>query len=237
MKTRALPEAEFEKETLKLLGLDNNGSYYETKLKSACRGCGINKVLLRLPDIFSGDKQFFHKVLNAYRKKITISDCMNIFDFKEIKDFVCQKCTSSELAAMLSVILKKEENDGIKTPMTDLSCFSDMLKRVPMDVIISHTVANDELIPPQLVLDIALQNSSLTDITETLKLQNPNLIQDVFDKLWSTELVLSHLENKSERDELLKIYKAISSKLSPKELLDAYHDSMKAKLSSDENEK
>ncbi|XP_035740331.1 telomere-associated protein RIF1-like isoform X1 [Vespa mandarinia] len=237
MKTRALPEAEFEKETLKLLGLDNNGSYYETKLKSACRGCGINKVLLRLPDIFSGDKQFFHKVLNAYRKKITIGDCMNIFDFKEIKDFVCQKCTSSELAAMLSVILKKEDNDGIKTPMTDLSCFSDMLKRVPMDVIISHTVANDELIPPQLVLDIALQNSSLTDITETLKLQNPTLIQDVFDKLWSTELVLSHVESKSERDELLKIYKAISSKLSPKELLDAYHDSMKAKLSSEENEK
>ncbi|XP_043494330.1 telomere-associated protein RIF1-like isoform X2 [Polistes fuscatus] len=237
LKTRSLPEAEFEKETLRILGLNNTESYCEAKLKAVCRGCGVNKVLLRLPDIFSGDKKFFHKVLSAYRKKITIDDCMNVFDLKEIKNYVGEQYTSEELAAMLSVTLKKEEESGIKAPIRDLSCFSDMLKRLPMDVIISHTVANDELIPPRLVLDIALQNSSMTDITETLTSQNSNLIQEVFNKLWSTELVLSRVEQTSEREELLKIYKAISSKLKPEELLDAYHESMKNKLSLDAAEK
>ncbi|KAI4480049.1 hypothetical protein M0804_010410 [Polistes exclamans] len=237
LKTRSLPEADFEKETLRILGLNNTESYCEAKLKTVCRGCGVNKVLLRLPDIFSGDKKFFHKVLSAYRKKITIDDCMNVFDLKEIKNYVGEQYKSEELAAMLSMILKKEEESGIKTPIRDLSCFSDMLKRLPMDVIISHTVANDELIPPRLVLDIALQNSSMTDIAETLTLQNSNLIQEVFNKLWSTELVLSRVEQTSEREELLKIYKAISSKLKPEELLDAYHEAMKNKLSLDATEK
>ncbi|XP_015171634.1 PREDICTED: telomere-associated protein RIF1-like [Polistes dominula] len=237
LKSRSLPEAEFEKETLRILGLNNTESYCEAKLKAVCRGCGVNKVLLRLPDIFSGDKKFFHKVLNAYRKKITIEDCMNVFNLKEIKNHVGEQYTSEELAAMLSVSLKKEEESGIKDPIRDLSCFSDILKRLPMDVIISHTVANDELIPPRLVLDIALQNSSMTDITETLKSQNSNLVQEVFNNLWSNELVLSRIEQTSEREELLKIYKAISSKLKPVELLDAYHESMKNTLSLDTTEK
>lgn len=166
-----------------------------------------------------------------------MSDCMNVFNFKEVKDFMCQKCTSSELAEILSTSLKEEEKRGIKSPMRELSCFSALLKRVPKDVVISHTVANEELIQPQLVLDIAMQNSSSADITRTLELQSPSITKDVFDKLWSSELVLSHIETKSERTELLKIYKAISTKLSPKELLEVYHESMMTKLPPEDGNK
>lgn len=228
---RHLPPAELEKETIRMLGLESRNSCNETTLKTVCRACGINKVLLRLPDIFSADKEFFIKVLNAYRKKMKTSDCLNVLDFAEVKEAVCQKCTSSELAEMLSNKLKGEEQMGIKKPMTELSSLDAMLKRMPMDVIISHTVANDELIPSRVVLDIALQNNSASDIAQALESQSSPITKNVFDKLWSSQFAIEHIEECSKsKEDLLKILKAVSSKLSQQDLLQAFYESMNVKL-------
>ncbi|CAL7933927.1 unnamed protein product [Xylocopa violacea] len=229
-KMRHVSQAELESETIKLLGVENRKNCNEVTLKAACRACGVNKVLLRLPDIFSADKQFFVKVLNAYRKKIKTSDCLNILNFNEIKEFVCQKCTSSELAEILSNKLKEEEQRGIREPMTELSSLDAMLKRLPMDVIISHTVANDELIPSRVVLDIALQNNSASDIVQALESQSSPVTKNVFDKLWSSQFAVEHINESSDKEDLLKIFKAISLKFSKQDLLQAFYDCMNAKL-------
>lgn len=193
---------------------ENRKNCNEVTLKAACRAYGVNKVLLRLPDIFSADKQFFVKVLNAYRKKIKTSDCLNILDFTEVKDAIFEKCTSSELAEILSKKLKEEELQGIKKPMTELSSLDAMLKRMPMDVIISHTVANDELIPSRVVLDIALQNNSPTDVAQALESQSSPVTRNVFNKLWSSQFAIEYIEQYVEsKEDLLKIFKAVSSKL------------------------
>ncbi|XP_015438748.1 PREDICTED: telomere-associated protein RIF1-like [Dufourea novaeangliae] len=234
-KMRHVPQLELERETIRMLGSENRKNCNETTLKTACRACGINKVLLRLPDIFSAEKQFFVKVLNAYRQKIKTSDCLNILDFTEVKDTVCQKCTSSELAEMLSEKLKEEEQKGIKKPMTELSSLDAMLKRMPMDAIISHTVANDELIPSRVVLDIALQNNNPSDIAQALESQSAVVTKNIFDKLWSSQFAVEHIDrsNKSKED-LFKIFKAVSSKLSQQELLEAFYENMNAKITATE---
>ncbi|XP_076177307.1 uncharacterized protein LOC143151700 isoform X2 [Ptiloglossa arizonensis] len=226
-----VPQMELEKETIRMLGVENRKSYNEATLKTACRACGVNKVLLRLPDIFSADKQFFVKVLNAYRKKIKTSDCLNILDFVEVKDAVCQKCSSSDLAEMLSIKLKEEEQEGIRKPMTELSSLDAMLKRMPMDVIISHTVANDELIPSRVVLDIALQNNSPSDIAQALESQSPLVTKNVFDKLWSSQFAIKHIEESSKsKEDLLNIFKVVSSKLNQQDLLKAFYECMNVKV-------
>lgn len=229
-KMRHVSQVELETETIKILGAENRKNCNEITLKAACRACGINKVLLRLPDIFSTDKQFFVKVLNAYKKKIKTSDCMDILDFNEVKDAVCQKCTSSEFAEMLSKKLKEEEQEGIRKPMTELSSLDAMLKRMPMDVIISHTVANDELIPSRVVLDIALQNNSPTDIIQALESQSSVVTQNVFNKLWSSQFAIEYINQCKSKEDLLKIFKAISLKLSQQDLLQAFYESMNVKL-------
>lgn len=224
---RNMPETELESETLRLLGINSKPSPSETTLKSACKACGINKVLLKLPDIFSGDKQFFVKVLSAYKKKIQISDCLSALDINELKDALCQKCKSSELAEMLSKSLKEEEEKGISEPMEDLSDFTRILKRVPADLLISHTVANDELIPSHIVLDIALQNSSDDAIAQTLKAQSELKKESVFHKIWTLSSALTHVEKEASETEVLEIIRAIGQRLRPEKLLEAFRDSMK----------
>ncbi|XP_043599630.1 telomere-associated protein RIF1-like isoform X2 [Bombus pyrosoma] len=230
-KMRHVSQVELESETIRMLGTENRKNSNEVILKMACRACGVNKVLLRLPDIFSADKQFFVKVLNTYRKKIKTSDCLDILDFNEVKDAVYEKCISSELAEMLSKKLKEEEQQGIRKPMTELSSLNAMLKRMPMDVIISHTVANDELIPPRVVLDIALQNNSPSDIAQALESQSSPVMENIFSKLWSSQFAVECIEQFCEsKEDLLKIFEAVSSKFSREDLLQVFYESMKAKL-------
>ncbi|XP_068983726.1 telomere-associated protein RIF1-like isoform X1 [Bombus flavifrons] len=230
-KMRHVSQVELESETIRMLGTENRKNSNEVILKMACRACGVNKVLLRLPDIFSADKQFFVKVLNTYRKKIKTSDCLDILDFNEVKDAVYEKCISSELAEMLSKKLKEEEQQGIRKPMTELSSLNAMLKRMPMDVIISHTVANDELIPPRVVLDIALQNNSPADIAQALESQSSPVMENIFSKLWSSQFAVECIEQFCEsKEDLLKIFEAVSSKFSREDLLQVFYESMKAKL-------
>ncbi|XP_072767037.1 uncharacterized protein [Anoplolepis gracilipes] len=232
-----LKDTELVRETIRMLGLQNIQQINDASLKAACRACGVNKVLLRLPDIFSYDKQFFNKVLNVYSKKLNIVDCLNVFNYNKLKNAICQKCTSSELGEMLSEKLKREDQEGIKQPMTELSSLDAMLKRLPRDVIISHTVANEELIPAPLVLDIALQNNSSGDIAQALK-QSPVLAKRVLDKLWTHQYTIAHIENGDvSKENLLNIFKSVCSKLSAQELLNAYHETMTNKLAiKNENE-
>ncbi|XP_071870946.1 uncharacterized protein isoform X2 [Bombus fervidus] len=230
-KMRHVSQVELESETIRMLGSENRKNSNEVILKMACRACGVNKVLLRLPDIFSADKQFFAKVLNTYSKKINTSDCLDILDFNEVKNAVYEKCISSELAEMLSKKLKEEEQQGIRKPMTELSSLNAMLKRMPMDVIISHTVANDELIPPRVVLDIALQNNSPTDILQALESQSSPVMENIVNKLWSSQFAVECIEQFCEsKEDLLKIFEAVNSKFSREDLLQAFYESMKAKL-------
>lgn len=224
-----LKEGELLKETIKMLGLQNNQQANDASLKAACRACGINKVLLRLPDIFSHDKQFFDKVLKLYSKKLNIADGLNSLDFNKLKSAICQKCTSSEIVEILSEKLKQEEQEGIKS-IPELSSLNAMLKRLPMDVIISHTVANEELIPAPVVLDIALQNNSSGDIAQALK-QSPVMAKRVLDKLWTSQFMVAHIENDDlSKESLLNIFKSVCSKLTTQELLDAFHKAMASKL-------
>lgn len=226
-----LSETELVKETVRMLGFQNKRQLNDALLKMGCRSYGVNKVLLRLPDIFSSDKQFFDRVLKVYNKKLKIQDCVNAFGFNELKNAICQKCTSSEIVEMLSNKLKQEERDGIKQPMPEVSSLNAMLQRLPMDVIISHTVANEEVIPASVVLDIALQNNSSGDIARALKAQSPVRAKRVLDKLWSTQFITAHIENEDlPKESLLNIFKSVCSKLTPHELLDAYHENMTGKL-------
>ncbi|XP_029051883.2 telomere-associated protein RIF1-like isoform X1 [Osmia bicornis bicornis] len=229
-KMKHMSQVELEKETIRMLGADNVKNCSEVTLRAACRACGVNKVLLRLPDIFGSDRQFFTKVLNAYKKKIQVSDCLDILDFAEVKDAICKKCTSSELAEILSKKLKEEEQEGIREPMTELSSLNAMLKRMPMDLIISHTVANEELIPSRVVLDIALQNNSTSDIAQALECQSSLVTKDVFEKLWSSQFAVNYIEQLNSKQDLLKLFKAISLKLSQQDLLQAFYESMSAKV-------
>lgn len=226
-----LSESELVKETIRMLGLQNKRQLNDALLKTACRAYGVNKVLLRLPDIFSSDKQFFDRVLKVYNKKLKIQDCLNAFDYTQVKNAICQKCTSSELVEMLSDKLKQEEQEGIKQPMTELSSLNAMLQRLPMDVIISHTVANEEVIPASLVLDIALQNNSSGEIARAIKAQPPVRVKHVLDKLWTSQFTVAHIENEDvPKENLLNIFKSVCSKLTAQELLDAYHEAMTGKL-------
>lgn len=230
IKMAHLKEGELLKETIRMLGLQNKQQVNDASLKAACRACGVNKVLLRLPDIFSYDKQFFDKVLKVYSKKLNIAEGLKNLDFNQLKSAICQKCTSSQIVEMLSEKLKQEEQEGIEQSMPELSSLIAMLKRLPMDAIISHTVANEELIPAPVVLDIALQNNSSGDIAQALK-QSPVMAKRVLDKLWTSQFTVAHIEHADvSKESLLNIFKSICSKLTAQELLDAYHDAMTSKL-------
>ncbi|XP_024886472.1 telomere-associated protein RIF1-like isoform X2 [Temnothorax curvispinosus] len=231
VKMAHLKEGELLKETIKMLGLQDKQQVNDASLKAACRACGLNKVLLRLPDIFSHDKQFFDKVLKLYCKKLNIADGLNSLDFSQLKSAICKKCTSSEIIEILSEKLKQEEQEGIKQSMPELSTsLNAMLQRLPMDVIISHTVANEELIPASVVLNIALQNNSSGDIAQALK-QSPVMARRVLKKLWTPQFMVAHIEkNDVPKESLLNIFKGVSSKLDARELLNAYHEAMMSKL-------
>ncbi|XP_012529406.1 telomere-associated protein RIF1 isoform X2 [Monomorium pharaonis] len=230
IKMAHLKEAELLKETIRLLGLQNKQHANDASLKVACRASGVNKVLLRLPDIFSYDKQFFDKVLKVYSKKLNIADGMNNLNFNQLKSAICKKCTSPEIIEILSERLKQEEQEGIKQSMPELTSLNAMLQRLPRDVIISHTVANEELIPASVVLDIALQNNSPGDIAQALN-QSPVMAKRILDKLWTSQYTVAHIENNDvSKESLLDIFKSISSKLTTQELLDAYHEVMMSKL-------
>lgn len=225
-----LNDTELVKETVRMLDLPNSHKFNELSLKSAARACGVSKVLLRLPDIFSSDKQFFEKVLNVYSKKLSINDCLKVFDFNTVKNAILQKCTSSELVEMLSEKLKENQHEGISQPVPTLSSLDAMLQRLPMDVIISHTVANEELIPASVVLDIALQNNSSGDIAQAL-MQSPVLAKRVLDKLWTNQFTIMNIDNEDvSKESLLNIFKSVSSKLTEQELLNAFHEAMSSKL-------
>lgn len=225
-----LNDTELMKETVRMLDLPNSHKFNELSLKSAARACGVSKVLLRLPDIFSSDKQFFEKVLNVYSKKLNINDCLNVFDFSVVKDAILQKCTSSELVEMLSEKLKVDKQEGTTQTVPTLSSLDAMLKRLPMDVIISHTVANEELIPASVVLDIALQNNNSEDIAQALA-QSPVLAKRVLDKLWTSQYTIAHINNDNlSKESLLNIFNSVCSKLTAPELLNAYHEAMSSKL-------
>ncbi|KOX79489.1 Telomere-associated protein RIF1 [Melipona quadrifasciata] len=193
---------ELESETIRMLSGENRKNSNEVILKAACRACGIKT-----------------------------SECLDMLDFNEVKDTIYEKCMSSELAEMLSKKLKEEEQRGIRKPMTELLNLDAMLKRMPMDVIISHTVANDELIPPRVVLDIALQNNSPSDIAQALESQSPVVMENIFSKLWSSQFAVECIDKFCEsKEDLLKIFKAVSSKLNQEDLLQAFYESMNTKF-------
>ena len=233
-KMRHMPENELEAETLRMLGLESKPNHNEVTLKSACKACGIDKVLLKLPDIFRGDKQFFAKVLSTYQKKINVSDCIKALDENELKDALCQKCKSSDIAEMLSKSFKEEEEQGIVEPMSDPPTLNRILKRVPTDLLISHTIANDELIPSHIVLDIALQNNTDIAIAQSLNTQQEDKKEGVFHKLWTPSSALTHVKKEASEAEMLEIIKTISLRLRPEKLLEAFKDSMNTENDSSE---
>ncbi|KYN04288.1 Telomere-associated protein RIF1 [Cyphomyrmex costatus] len=236
VKMAHLKEGELLKETLKILGLQNKQQVNEASLKAACRACGVNKVLLKLPDIFSHDEQFFDKVLKVYNKKLNLAEGLNNLDFDQLKSAIYQKCKSFQIIEILLEKLKQEEQEGIKRSMPE-SSLNAMLQSLPMDVIISHTVANEELIPASVVLDIALQNNSSENIAKALK-QSPVMTKHVLDELWTSQFTISHIENDDlPKESLLNIFKSICSKLTAQELLNTYHEAMANKLTELKNTK
>ncbi|XP_012282506.1 telomere-associated protein RIF1 [Orussus abietinus] len=234
-KMKHMPDSELHKETMRILGLDDKLKSNELNLRTACRACGINKVLLRLPDIFCTDKEFFTKVLIAYKKKLKVADCLEALDFAEVKDAMCHKCNASELAEMLSKKLQEEEQQGIEQPITEPSSLDAILKRMPMDVIISHTVANEEVVPARLVLDIAVQNNSHEAVASALKSQGPARTSALFEALWSSRDVAARIrEGAVPREDLLEMFGAVSESLTAKDLLEAFGQAMRLKLIKDE---
>ncbi|XP_008545968.1 uncharacterized protein LOC103570131 [Microplitis demolitor] len=226
-------DADIGRETMRLLGME---TYADTCLKIACRDYGASKIIGRLPGIFSNDKEFFTKVLNTYRMKLTTTDLLNVFDTSSLKQELCKKLTSVELCEMLSRVLADEEKDDIKTQINDETCLNSLLKRMPADSVISHTVANDELIPPPVVLDIALQNNSPEVIAAALD-TNSNTINNIKDtiinKYLTPDKLITYLNNKQtelSKQQLVDIYRFICDKFSIDELLDINNDIIKDKF-------
>ena len=229
-----LSDLELGKEIFRMLSIAGTANYSETILKAACRACGLNKVLLRLPEIFNTDKKFFVRLLTAYRKKINVSDCLESLDMQDMKNAFCKKCSSTEIAEMLANSMIEEEKRNVRTQITDVSTLNVIFKKIPRDLLITHTVANEELIPPSLVLDIALQNNGINVITNSLETQLPQITKKIFEKKITHEAILSHIEDNSmTRDKLLSLHKAICAKLTTEDLLDANHDAIKRKLIND----
>lgn len=225
-----MADEDLERATVTMLGIEPKTNA-DAHLKTACRTSGLGKVLGRLPDIFSNDKQFFSKVLATYRRKLQVTDCMQGLDFEEVKAAICQRCTSSDLAEMLSKKLKDEEESGVTTPMTELSSLQAMLKRMPKDLIISHTVANEELISPLVVLDIAFQNNTPADISYALNGQSTAVRNRIFNQLCTIEALSSQIENRNLSEETLtELLKTISREMEPTKFLDIFNEVMKEKF-------
>lgn len=225
-------DAELGRETMHLLGME---TYPDTCLKIACRDYGASKILGRLPDIFINDKEFFSKVLNTYRMKLTTSDLLSVADIDSVKQELCQKLTSVELCDMLARVLAEEEKREIKTPITDETCLNSILKRMPIDSVISHTVANDELIPSSVVLDIALQNNSSDIIAAALDSHgNNNSIKEIIvNKYLTSDKLLTHLGKKQadlSKEKIVDIYRSVCDKFTIEELLDLNNKIIKEKL-------
>lgn len=234
MKMRHLSEQDLVKETVRMLGLQNKRQVNDALLKTICQAYGINHVLLRLPDCFNSEQHFFEKVFKAYHKKLDLTKCLDVFDPIQLKNAIYQSSTSTELVEMLSDKLKQEEQEGIRKPIPEVWSLNAMLKRLPMDMIISHTVANEEVIPASVVLDIALQNNSSEDIARALS-QSPTRMKCVLDQLCSPQTSAARIENEDLSKEcLLDIFKRVCSKLTTQELLDVYHEAMTSKLNAKE---
>ncbi|XP_046597042.1 telomere-associated protein RIF1 isoform X1 [Neodiprion lecontei] len=230
LKMKNMADEDLERATIKMLGIQPKTSV-DAHLKTACRASGLEKVLGRLPDIFSHDKNFFTKLLGAYRRKIQAADCMQALDFEEIKTAINKRCTSSDLAELLSRKLKEEADAGITTPMTELSSLQAMLKRMPKDLIISHTVANEELISPLIVLDIALQNNSPADICSALEGQPSTVRNRIFSELCTIQALATHIEEKNLSDDALtELLKVVAKNLDTTRLLDVFNETLKEKF-------
>ncbi|XP_012258410.2 telomere-associated protein RIF1 isoform X1 [Athalia rosae] len=229
MKMRYMADEDLELETIKMLGIEPK-HHADSHLKSACRASGASKVLGRLPDIFSHDKAFFTKVLTCYRRKLSVSDWLDGLEFEEVKAAVCQRCTSSDLAEMLSKKLKDEEEAGITTPMTELSSLQAMLKRMPKDLVISHTVANEELISPAIILDIALQNNNPSEVAFALEAQPMALKNRIFGALCTTEALINKIGERDFSDKTAtEILKILVNKFETPKLLDFFNEILKKK--------
>ncbi|KAL0107662.1 hypothetical protein PUN28_014756 [Cardiocondyla obscurior] len=232
VKMAHLTQRQLLKETILLLG--NSSKQVDDVLKTACFACGVNRVLVRLPDIFNYDKQFFDKVFKCYNKKLNSiihrDDFLNNVDFNELKSLICEKCTSFKIAEVLMEKVKQEQQQGMTYSKPDLSSLNAMLKMLPMDVIVKNILADTELIPAPVLLNIALQNNSSGDIAEALQ-QSTVLARRVSDKLWTSQLSVAHIENNNlPKESLLNIFKSICSKLPSQDLLNAYHEAMTKKL-------
>ncbi|EFN87937.1 Telomere-associated protein RIF1 [Harpegnathos saltator] len=231
IKMRHLSEPDLVKETIRMLGLQNKRQLNDSLLKSICHSYGINNVLLRLPDIFNSDSKFFDRVFKAYYKKLDIVECLQVFNSNKLKNAICQQCTSSELVEMLSEKLKQEEQEGIRKPIPEISSLNAMLQRLPKDVIISHTVANEDIIPASVVLDIALQNNSSEDIARALSAQSPSRLKSVLDQFLPPQSSIACVRNADKsKEDLFDTFKNVCSKLTMQELLDLYHEAMTNKL-------
>lgn len=225
-----LSEHELVKETVRMLGLQNRRQVNDALLRTICHAYGINHVLLRLPEFFNSEQHFFERVFKAYYKKLNLTECLDVFDPVQLRNAIYQKSTSTELVEMLSDKLKQEEQEGIRKPIPEVWSLNAMLKRLPMDVIISHTVANEEIIPASVVLDIALQNNSSEDIARALN-QCPSRAKRVLDQLSSPQINAARIENEDLPKEcLFDIFKSVCSKLTTQELLNVYHEAMTSKL-------
>lgn len=224
------PDHHLISSVVRTLGLGTKVNVTDLTLKSICRACGVNRVLLKLPDIFTRDDQFFFKVLTTYRKKIQIKDCLDVIDQKEVKEAVQQKFTSSELAELLSKKLQEEEEQGITTQLTKLDVHQ-MLKRIPRDVVISQTVANDELISSKVVLEIALQNSRESDTVETIQSQHPSIANKIARQVWTQQTVTAPhvIYNAQSKEQIISVIKSLNASLSVEELTDIFSESIKEK--------
>ncbi|XP_015598069.1 telomere-associated protein RIF1 isoform X2 [Cephus cinctus] len=207
IKMKHLHKHELVTETIKMLGIESN--YIETILETVCHLSGVNKLLMRLPLIFNTDKQFFVQVLNAYRNKLHVSEYIRALDFDEMKDTTCRKCSCLQASETLSNTVKTDEIQEITELVTDVSNLNTMVKQI--------------------------QKNSSDVITKVLKSESSVVSQDIFDKLWDIDSIVSRItKNDMSRDNLLKIYNAVSTKLNTRDLLDAFHDTMRSKLKSEE---
>ncbi|KAK0174305.1 hypothetical protein PV327_010970 [Microctonus hyperodae] len=231
-KIKMQQESEVGKLTKEKIEILEPNIYPETEFKNACLNYGLTKVLEYLPTVFNMENQFFTKVLNTYGMSIPEDEYLNALDLSQIKKAISKKCSSSELCEMLSNVLINEDKNGINTPLTEVSNLSTMLKRMPVDSIISHTITNNELIPSSSLLEIALQNNNCDTITRTLATRFPNVTESIINDNVSADAFMAYI-NKSQlsKDKLLDIYRLICDKLNPGQLLDAHNEIMKKKLS------
>lgn len=152
-------EEELKKKTLSMLGLSEEDDS-EASFKASTKSLGLQKVLQQLPKLFDSEEEFYNLVLKTYKKKIKVANVLDVLKPIEVKEAITDKFSSSELLSILAKRLSGNQEKSVKECISRSSDLKVVLDNVSLDSIIDHILSRNELASSEVLLNIALENST-----------------------------------------------------------------------------